>query len=424
MSHPRGRRLAAVIVVAATALTGQIVCGSAASAAALAPPVVGEFASVDDAFAELVADAQIDIDTMCLELSQMPEATHVVKGTPSDETLACEIPATAEQGREVQALVHSVRLSHSRVTNTALAITGSLAAYTFVMQWAAQLVHCGDVWLSGELGPLVVEGWQPSPTFAEDIASMWAYCTRRPATDPEDPGTTPGTDPGTTPGEGTGTTPTYLEVVMDRFAADAEIVRDRQPTPNQVKRAARDCVKSEKAARAAGVIGRDEHPCRDEPIFMPGADAGWAAVHDATAIASNPAWAELTYGRAPGVLSGWYRAGGFKLYAAGKCFAAPGPRGVQCDEYPFISTNEGGPGASLAEVPASQNSREGSRLSSMYTDAACGMIPNQTTFFVVPTAVPLAGADGTIPGFGAATATFSGLPTMHVCTSTPAAMPS
>jgi len=157
------------------------------------------------------------------------------------------------------------------------------------------------------------------------------------------------------------------------------------------------------------------------PIFLPGRDAGTAAIHDDYAILANPQWFMLTYlspkaKAKSGVREGWYDV---KKYRA-VCPKEASLRNAQCDEYPFYSTVEGGPGASLWEVPAAQNEAEGRALHAMQYDSACGMatstghlpwdFPGLGTqkFLVVPTAVP-AGEDST----GATV--FTGPPSTHVC---------
>jgi hypothetical protein len=67
---------------------------------------------------------------------------------------------------------------------------------------------------------------------------------------------------------------------------------------------------------------------------------------------------------------------------------------VACDEYPFYSTVEGGPGASLEIVPKAENDAEGNALGAMYRDPDCGMAnpgnigSGTQTFIVLPLAVP------------------------------------
>jgi RHS repeat-associated protein len=57
------------------------------------------------------------------------------------------------------------------------------------------------------------------------------------------------------------------------------------------------------------------------------------------------------------------------------CGSVPGPRpaGMQCDEYPFASTLQGGAGASMMYVDAGDNSRQGSDLRTCYSRENIGI---------------------------------------------------
>jgi len=125
--------------------------------------------------------------------------------------------------------------------------------------------------------------------------------------------------------------------------------------------------------------GVTAHPCETEKIFLPGLDVFPAAQHDAEAIVSNPAWVKLTRGQVPGVNAGWYE-------ADSRCFGTV-PTATSCDEYPYFSTLQGGPGASLKTINAAQNSLEGSRLRSFYAVGRCN-VPAGTSFLVIPTVLP------------------------------------
>lgn len=89
--------------------------------------------------------------------------------------------------------------------------------------------------------------------------------------------------------------------------------------------------------------------CKSLPMFMPGYDVKEAAQHDAQAILTGGKPAKLTWtpgtGRAAG---GWYNA---------EPICQNRPSGIQCDEYSFRSTIEGGPGASLRKISAADSMR-------------------------------------------------------------------
>lgn len=116
---------------------------------------------------------------------------------------------------------------------------------------------------------------------------------------------------------------------------------------------------------------------------MPGSDVVEAARHDAAAIAGNPAWLVLTRRRPPTVTPGWYRS-----YAP--CDVAYDGLVVNCDEYPYASTAEGGPAApakpqaSLRLLDKDGNQQEGRWLGGFFT--RCG-IENGDQFWVVPLVV-------------------------------------
>lgn len=177
----------------------------------------------------------------------------------------------------------------------------------------------------------------------------------------------------------------------------------------------------------AAAAGDPTDRCLTDPIFIPGADAGAAAVHDAKVIAHVPEWYRLTYmsgkdkqdTQLGDVKRRWYenRMG---------CDPKREPRGVECDEYPFYTTVEGGPAAYtrtplvLEEVPVAENKAEGNALQRMQNDPRCNMAtitkPRSTPgsgsqqFIVVPMAVPVP-RTSPVQYFGPAS--------FHVCGSSP-----
>lgn len=117
---------------------------------------------------------------------------------------------------------------------------------------------------------------------------------------------------------------------------------------------ARQCVA---LASWSNVVSEDN--CRDRPIFSPGSDVIQAAQHDHDAIFGDgvqgrPDWIKLSYvtaaEKALTVPRGWYRS------------TCQGSGETSCDEYPFYTSVEGGPGASLRIINAAQNSLEGRLL--------------------------------------------------------------
>ena len=127
--------------------------------------------------------------------------------------------------------------------------------------------------------------------------------------------------------------------------------------------------------------GDEGEPCLSKPLFFPGLDASQAAEHDAEVIAAFPAWFQLTYESGHDkqndrVLSGWYNN---KVQYKAQCGDERELRGVECDEYPFYSTVEGGPAAYeitplvLKEISAKDNNVEGAALRVMQDDPDCHM---------------------------------------------------
>ena len=98
------------------------------------------------------------------------------------------------------------------------------------------------------------------------------------------------------------------------------------------------------------------------------------SLHIAEALAQNPQWVWLQRGD-NGARRQWYR-------GDERCM---NPNGRWCDEYPFFSTTQGGPGASLKLVPEAEQRIQAGKLSSFYT--ACG-VDDDDWFAVIPILVP------------------------------------
>jgi hypothetical protein len=102
-----------------------------------------------------------------------------------------------------------------------------------------------------------------------------------------------------------------------------------------------------------------------ESIYFPGDDQAQIASHDAAAIASTPALAQLHYAKtAEKSDDPTYHRSWANQY---QCVGQSG--GQRCDEYPFYSTDEGYPVANppfLKLVPAEQNAKQGTTLLAFY----------------------------------------------------------
>ena len=111
------------------------------------------------------------------------------------------------------------------------------------------------------------------------------------------------------------------------------------------------------------------------PVFMPGADTEDTTQHIVDALAANPSWAVLTKASHPASTSRrtWFA-------SDPRCAGETGD-GLSCDEYPFFTTLQGGPGASLRLVPGREQSRQGGYMKNFY--AQCN-ISEGDDFVVAP----------------------------------------
>lgn len=156
---------------------------------------------------------------------------------------------------------------------------------------------------------------------------------------------------------------------------------DLLPHDNDLRLAIRKCLDYTKDEP----ILNGQLPCERLPVFYPGSswtDGGTTKVttestkHDYEAITGGRP-AVLSYATDPYIApKGWYS-------NQPECSGSTGGNtGMDCDEYPYRSTVEGGPGASLKPVPSSDNQAEGRALESMYE--ACGLHVLGERFAVAP----------------------------------------
>lgn len=133
---------------------------------------------------------------------------------------------------------------------------------------------------------------------------------------------------------------------------------------------------------------RDE--CQSMSVFSPGEDVKQAAQHDLDAIVgiglatSHPEWVELEYvpDTENPVAPGWY-------VSDPNC--GPYPSGsLACDEYPFRTTTEGGPGVSLRMILGTHNSLEGTRLNGFLSVCGIKAAPpgEERRYLVIPVPAP------------------------------------
>jgi len=128
---------------------------------------------------------------------------------------------------------------------------------------------------------------------------------------------------------------------------------------------------------AIAFTGADPYStCSSEPIFLSGqSDVPEATNHDIEALAQNPAWIGLN--RKLGPNDGTWK------NSDPICQAKL--TGQHCDEYPFLSSQQGGgaatPRPSLKAIDGTQNSLQGTRLGQFYSVCA---VQDGDAFLVVP----------------------------------------
>ncbi len=159
---------------------------------------------------------------------------------------------------------------------------------------------------------------------------------------------------------------------------------------NAVAKAAALCLASGLVSSATG-IGKD-NPCNRMPAntYLPGKDTGETTAHIKDAINGNadkgipphPEWAYLIRGTNSAPSRAWYRN---DPRCAGNSLV------LWCDEYPFFSTQQGGPGASLRLVPAAEQRIQSGTLTYFY-DRKCHLVPDNPelgAFVVIPDLFPV-----------------------------------
>ncbi len=148
---------------------------------------------------------------------------------------------------------------------------------------------------------------------------------------------------------------------------------------NQVDEATADVV-TEQCLKLVTIAYTGVDPystCSSKPIFLSGqADVPEATDHDIEALAQYPAWVELNFKSGGNGPRGWNDSDPI-------CQAKL--TGQNCDEYPFLSTQQGGgtarPRPSLKVIDGLQNSLQGTRLGQFYNVCA---IQDGDAFLAVP----------------------------------------
>jgi hypothetical protein len=143
-------------------------------------------------------------------------------------------------------------------------------------------------------------------------------------------------------------------------------------TDAQAQAAADRCLQ---LSQLGGLVG---DPCMSMPVFLPSvSDAAGAAQNDAASIDGNPPWVQQNYMNATEkgkvMPRDWYDQARIEQTSC----PSPRPDGMQCDEFPFYTTELGGQwntalgegaanSARLSLVPKAENGREGTMLGAMF----------------------------------------------------------
>jgi len=133
------------------------------------------------------------------------------------------------------------------------------------------------------------------------------------------------------------------------------------------------------------VIELTADDCMKLSIFAPGKDVEEATVHDGEAIlAGQPSVLhyESNDDKSLGVRGAPLPSGWYNRVIYDNCGDNYFPPSTNCDEYPYYSTMEGGPGASLKNIDAADNQKEGRLLQDFRT--ACKVNADAPEFIVAP----------------------------------------
>lgn len=129
--------------------------------------------------------------------------------------------------------------------------------------------------------------------------------------------------------------------------------------------------------------------CSETAIYSPGVDITEATAHDISAIgAGQPSllhYESRSQKQIGGLSPGWY--GTPQTNCSGTYRSSTDDFPTNCDEFPFYSTVEGGPGASLVNILGTDNDTQGRQLGQFYQ--ACGLVgspvaSDSNAFVVVP----------------------------------------
>jgi hypothetical protein len=156
-------------------------------------------------------------------------------------------------------------------------------------------------------------------------------------------------------------------------------------TWTDAQKGARTCILLTEFAIATGDLTGDaaDNPCENQIVYLPVRDYPDTTQHDWDAIISHPAWLRLNWqnqnDRGVTLNRGWYAS---TFPCAGNITR---DTGLSCDEYPFYSSAQSGPGASLRLVDHPQN-RDAGRRYQTFATSVCKLDsdPVNTPFLVIP----------------------------------------
>lgn len=193
--------------------------------------------------------------------------------------------------------------------------------------------------------------------------TMWLWVNAQPTAPPAPPPPTPGSNPSP---QSTNATPDPAESIPSYEDYLTSLILEQRTTLSvqEARNAARQCLALVNTAVAAGVLPSTvggTNPCQGEHVFFMGSNSPRATRHAWDAITglgtgpSNLAWFQLNYvSKADRTSSGlsrtWYS-------ATPPCTSVSA--GFSCDEYPFYSSAQSGPGASLRVIESIDNSTAG-----------------------------------------------------------------
>lgn len=169
---------------------------------------------------------------------------------------------------------------------------------------------------------------------------------------------------------------------------------------NSIATRCRQLVQEARLASVPDDHGTLRSPCEVLPIYVPGTDAGAAAVHKLNSILAFPDRVNLHNSSAAvaqaRLFAGGYMVAGYDLWrpkvpydsdaytSVGGAACLPQSIGFECDEYPYAASQEGGPrgdptdpskwtGFTLSLVPQGDNQVDGNGYRAFKLDPACGL---------------------------------------------------